>query len=427
MSFIDRLQHGWNAFMGRDPTPVRDASSTYYRPDRPVLTRGNDRTIVNSVFTRIANDCASIKIIHAYVDSNGNYTGEVNSSLNYCFKYEANIDQSSRDFMLDVYLSLLDKGEIAIVPTDTDVSLLDDRAFDVETMRVGTIVKWWPKHVLIRVYNEKTGKYEEVPFPKTGVSIIENPFYSTMNAPNSIAQRLMRKLTLLDVVDEQTSSGKLDLIIQLPYTIRSEARRKDAERRRRDIVDQLSGPTGSKYGIAYTDATEHVTQLNRSLENNLLKQIEYLTSMLYSQLGITQELLANTATEQEQLTYTQKVCIPIVSTVTAELRRKFLSKTARTKGQDIVFFNEPFKYIPTSQLSDILDKLRRDEILSADEVRALIGFRPTGDAQANKLQNPNLSASPDAPPPAMTGEFVGQTLPQQTTTGENQNAGSIDK
>jgi hypothetical protein len=414
--------------MGRDPTPVRDASSTYYRPDRPVLTRGNDRTIVNSVFTRIANDCASIKIIHAYVDSNGNYTGEVNSPLNYCFKYEANIDQSSRDFMLDVYLTLLDKGEIAIVPTDTDVSLLDDRAFDVETMRVGTIVKWWPTHVLIRVYNEKTGKYEEVPFPKTGVSIIENPFYSTMNAPNSIAQRLMRKLTLLDVVDEQTSSGKLDLIIQLPYTIRSEARRKDAERRRKDIVDQLSGPTGSKYGIAYTDATEHVTQLNRSLENNLLKQIEYLTSMLYSQLGITQELLANTATEQEQLTYTQKVCIPIVSTVTAELRRKFLSKTARTKGQDIVFFNEPFKYIPTSQLSDILDKLRRDEILSADEVRALIGFRPTGDAQANKLQNPNLSASPDAPPPAMTGEFVDQTPPQQTTRGENQNAGSsIDK
>lgn len=390
-TFGDRLQHAWNAFVGRDPTPSYNYGPTNtYRPDRVRLTRGNERSIVTAVLNRIAMDCAAIKIEHVKLDENDRFTDIIPSGLNYCLTVEANIDQTSRNLVQDIILSMFDEGCVAVVPVETSISILSSSGFDINQMRTAKIVEWMPQHVKLNLYNERTGRKEDIILPKKSVSIIENPLYAVMNEPNSTLQRLIRKLALLDYVDEQSSSGKLDLIIQLPYVIKTEARKQQAENRRKDIEMQLSG---SKYGIAYTDGTEKITQLNRSIENQLLNQINELTSMLYSQLGITKEIMEGTADEKTMNNYYNRTIEPILSAVVDEMRRKFLSKTARTQKQSIVFFRDPFKLVPTSELAELADKFTRNEIMTSNEIRQIVGMRPSDDPSADELRNKNLSQS----------------------------------
>ena len=392
MGFIDRLQHGWNAFMNKDPTyGLRDYGSSYsYRPDRPRFTRGNERSIVTSVYNRIALDVSAINIIHCRLDENDRFVSKIDSGLNNCLTLEANIDQTGRAFIQDAVMSMLDEGCIAIVPVDTTLNPKLTESYDINSMRVGKILEWKPKSVLVRVYNDRTGEKEDVWVPKSMTAIIENPLYAVVNEPNSTMQRLIRKLSLLDVTDEQTASGKLDLIIQLPYVIKTDARRQQAETRRKDIENQLAG---SKYGIAYTDGTEKITQLNRSLENNLMKQIEYLTNLVFSQLGITQSILDGTADEQTMLNYYNRSIEPIVSAIVDEMKRKFLTKTARTKHHTIAAFRDPFKLVPVNNIAEIADKFTRNEILTSNEIRQIIGMKPSHDPKADQLRNSNISQS----------------------------------
>ena len=393
MGLGDRIRNGWNAFMNRDPTEdfsKKLINGMVYntRPDRTRLLPGNERTIINAIENRIAIDVSSVKIVHARMDDNGRFKNVIDSGLNSCMTLSANKDQTGRAFFQDLVMSLLDEGSIAVVPVDTDRDLENNDAYDILTMRVGKIVTWYPDNIRVRLYNDRVGRYEEIIVDKDKTSIIENPFYSVMNEPNSILKRLNRKLQLLDAVDEQSSSGKLDLIIQLPYVIKTEERRKQAENRRKEIEMQL---TGSKYGIAYTDGTEKVIQLNRSLENNLMTQVEYLTSMLYSQLGITQEVLNGTADEKTMLNYNNRIIEPLLGAITDEFKRKFLTPTARTQNQSIMFYREPFKLVPVNDLAEIADKFTRNAILSSNEVRGLIGFKPVDDPKADELSNKNLN------------------------------------
>lgn len=385
-----RLRHAWDVFRNREPTrEYRETGpGSYYRPDRTRLSRGNDRTMVAPLFNRIALDVASLSISHCKVDDNGRFVGTVQSGLNNCLTLEANLDQTSRAFIQDVVMSMLDEGVVAIVPVETTLNPEETGGYDILSMRTGKVVQWYPQKVRVRLYNEWTGEQEEVLLPKKRVSIIENPFYAVFNEPNSTMQRLMRKLALLDQVDEQASSGKLDMIIQLPYAVKSEARRAQAKEKVNDIKNQLKD---SAYGIAYIDATEKITQLNRPLENNLLKQIEYLMNTLYSQLGITQSILDNTADEQTQLNYQSTTIEPIVSAIVDEMKRKFLTKTARTKNQTIKFFREPFKLVPVNRIADIADKFTRNEIMTSNEMRQVIGMKPSDDPKADMLRNSNLN------------------------------------
>ncbi len=392
MAFSDRLQHAWNAFLNKDPTPSYNYGEhiSSYNPYRTRLTRGNERSIVTSVYNRIALDVAAIDMYHAKLDDNGRFTEVIESSLNECLTLSANIDQTAKAFMQDVVMSMMDEGCVAIVPVDTTINPNVSGSYDINSLRVGQILEWRPQHVKVRLYNDKIGQKEDLLLPKSMVAIIENPLYAVINEPNSTMQRLIRKLNLLDVIDEQSGSGKLDLIIQLPYVIKSEARRQQAEKRRKDIEMQLSG---SKYGIAYTDGTEKITQLNRPVENNLMKQIEYLTSMLYSQLGITQTILDGTADDKTMLNYYNRTIEPIVSAIVDEMKRKFLTKTARTRNQDIVYFRDPFKLVPVNDLAEIADKLTRNEIATSNEIRQIMGWKPSKDPDADELRNKNLNKS----------------------------------
>lgn len=387
-----RLKSAWNAFMSRSPTvPYASIGTSYsYRPDRVRFTRGNDRSIITSVYNRIAMDVSAVGIKHCRLDENDRYAEDIDSSLNLCFNLEANIDQTGRAFFQDVVMSMLDEGCVAIVPTDTTADPNKTDSYDILSMRVGKVLDWYPAHVKVRVYNDRTGNKEDIIVPKKTVAIIENPLYAVINEPNSTMQRLVRKLALMDVTDEQTASGKLDLIIQLPYVIKTEARRQQAEQRRKDIEMQLAG---SKYGIAYTDGTEHITQLNRSLENNLMKQVEYLTNLLFSQLGMTQTILDGTADDKTMLNYYNRTIEPILSAITGEMERKFLSKTARTQKQAIKFFRDPFRLVPVNDIAEIADKFTRNEIMTSNEIRQKIGMKPSDDPKADILVNSNLNQS----------------------------------
>lgn len=386
-----RLKHAWNVFMNKDPTYyyVNVGVGNSRRPDRPRLTRGNEKSIVTSVYNRIALDVAATTIQHVRLDDNGRFLSTIESGLNNCLTVDANIDQTSRSFIQDVVMSMFDEGCVAIVPIETTFDPDITSAYDICSMRTGKILEWYPKHIRVRLYNEQTGLEENILVSKSMAAIIENPFYAVMNETNSTMQRLIRKLNLLDVIDEQSGSGKLDLIIQLPYIIKTEARRRQAEERRKNIEDQLSG---SKYGIAYTDGSEHVTQLNRPVGNNLMSQIEYLTSMLYSQLGITQSILDGTANNETMLNYNNRTIEPIVSAIVDEMKRKFLTKTARTQLQSISFFRDPFKLVPVTEMSEIADKFTRNEIMTSNEIRQVIGMKPSNDPKADELRNKNLSA-----------------------------------
>lgn len=390
ISFGSRLKHAWNAFRNRDPTTYNYDESYHYRPDRPRLTRGNERSIVTSIFNRIALDVSNVEIKHCRLDKNGRFIEEIDSGLNNCLNLEANLDQTGQAFIQDVVISMFDEGCIAVVPTETSLDPKVTKSYDIFSMRTGKIVEWYPDKVKVRLYNDRTGKKEDLVFPKFMVGIIENPLYAVINEPNSTMQRLVRKLALLDVTDEQTASGKLDLIIQLPYVIKTKARRDQAEDRRKEIEEQLAN---SKYGIAYTDGTERITQLNRSVENNLMKQVEYLTSMLFSQLGITQSILDGTADEKTMLNYMNRTVEPIVSAITNELKRKFLTKTARSQLQSISYFRDPFKLVPVNDIAEIADKFTRNEILTSNEIRQIIGMRPSSDPKADMLINSNINQS----------------------------------
>jgi phage portal protein len=396
LSVGSRFKNAWNAFRNREPTKVfQDIGYGYsYRPDRFRLTRGNERSIVTSVYNRIALDVAAIDIRHVQLDAEGQFCDVVQSGLNNCLSTEANLDQTGRAFIQDAVMSMMDEGCIAIVPVDTDDDPDDTTGYQILSMRVGRIRDWYPKHIRVELYNEETGRKQDIVVPKSTVAIVENPLYAVINEPNSTMQRLIRKLNLLDAVDEQSSSGKLDLIIQLPYVIKTEARRKQAEKRRKDIEQQLAG---SKYGIAYTDGTERITQLNRSLENNLMKQIEYLTSMLYSQLGITQSILDGTADDKTMLNYYNRTIEPIIAAIVDEMKRKFLSKTARSQNKSIKFFRDPFKLVPVADLAEISDKFTRNEIATSNEIRQVIGWKPSDDPKADELRNSNLSQPNESP------------------------------
>lgn len=390
MSFGSRLKHAWNAFTGNVQMNYRDLGMSYsYRADRPRMSRGNERSIVTSVYNRIALDVAALNVQHVRLDENGRFLSVIDDGLNNCLTLEANVDQTARSFIQDVVISMFDEGSVAIVPVDTTTDPNVSGSYDIQSLRVGQILDWYPQHIHARVYNEQTGRKEDIVVPKSAVAIIENPLYAVINEPNSTMQRLIRKLNLLDVIDEQSGSGKLDLIIQLPYVIKTEARRQQAENRRKDIENQLSG---SKYGIAYTDGTEHITQLNRSVNNNLMSQIEYLTSMLYSQLGITQSILDGTADEKTMLNYNNRTIEPIISAIVDEMKRKFLTKTARSQHQSISFFRDPFKLVPVNDIAEIADKFTRNEIMTSNEIRQVVGMKPSEDPRADELRNKNLSA-----------------------------------
>ena len=392
MGITDRLQHAWNAFLSNDNKRPYHSSGhiSSYKPDRVRFSRGNERSIVTSVYNRLALDVSAIAIKHVRLDENGRYTEEINSGLQNCLNVEANIDQTGRAFLQDVVMSMLDEGCVAIVPVDTTVNPTVSGSYEINTMRVGKILEWYPAHVRVRVYNDQKGIHEEVTLPKSTVAIIENPLYAVINEPNSTMQRLIRKLNLLDVVDEQSGSGKLDLIIQLPYVIKSEARRKQAEDRRKDIEMQLAG---SKYGIAYTDGTERITQLNRPAENNLMYQIEYLTNMVYSQLGLTQAILDGSADDKTMLNYYNRTIEPIIAAIVDEMKRKFLTKTARAQKQSLMFFRDPFKLVPVADIAEIADKFTRNEIMSSNEIRQIVGIKPSDDPAADELRNKNLNQS----------------------------------
>ena len=387
-----RFKNAWNAFFSRDPTPIFDNSgnSSSYRPDRYRPTRGNERSIITAINNRIAIDVAAIPIRHVRLDEDGGYLNTIDSGLNNCLNLEANLDQTGRAFIQDAVLSMLDEGCVALVPTVTDVNPDYTDSYDIYEIRTGKITEWYPKKVKVEVYNDITGRKQQIIRPKRKVAIIENPMYSVMNEPNSTMQRLIRKLKLLDAVDEQSSSGKLDLIIQLPYVVKTETRREQAEKRRKEIEEQL---TGSKYGIAYTDGTERITQLNRAVENNLLKQVEYLTSMLFSQLGITQTILDGTADEKTILNYRNRIIEPILSAIVDAMKVRFITKTARTQGQSISFFMEPFKLVPVSEIAEIADKFTRNEIMTSNEIRQIVGMKPSRAPQADELRNKNLNRS----------------------------------
>lgn len=396
MSFGSRLKHVWNAFTGTDYTTYQDVGPGYSsRPDRIRLTRGNERSIITSVYNRIALDVAALNVQHIRLDENGRFLSVIQDGLNTCLTVEANIDQTARAFIQDIVVSMLDEGCVAIVPVDTTYDPSVTGSYDIQTMRVGKILDWYPQHVRVRLYNERTGTKENILVPKSTVAIVENPLYAVVNEPNSTMQRLIRKLNLLDVIDEQSGSGKLDLIIQLPYVIKTETRRQQAENRRKDIEAQLSG---TKYGIAYADGTERITQLNRSVNNNLMSQIEYLTSMLYSQLGITQSILDGTADEKTMLNYNNRTIEPIISAIVDEMKRKFLTKTARSQSQSISFFRDPFKLVPVNDIAEIADKFTRNEIMTSNEIRQVIGMKPSDDPRADELRNKNLSASSKSEP-----------------------------
>lgn len=396
MSFGSRLKHAWNAFTGTDYTTYQDVGPGYSsRPDRIRLTKGNERSIITSVYNRIALDVAALNVQHIRLDENGRFLSVIQDGLNTCLTVEANIDQTARAFIQDIVVSMLDEGCVAIVPVDTTYDPSVTGSYDIQTMRVGKILDWYPQHVRVRLYNERTGAKENILVPKSTVAIVENPLYAVVNEPNSTMQRLIRKLNLLDVIDEQSGSGKLDLIIQLPYVIKTEARRQQAENRRKDIEAQLSG---TKYGIAYADGTERITQLNRSVNNNLMSQIEYLTSMLYSQLGITQSILDGTADEKTMLNYNNRTIEPIISAIVDEMKRKFLTKTARSQSQSISFFRDPFKLVPVNDIAEIADKFTRNEIMTSNEIRQVIGMKPSDDPRADELRNKNLSAPSESEP-----------------------------
>ena len=389
MSFGSRLKHAWNAFTGNIQMNYRDLGMSYsYRADRPRMSRGNERSVVTSVYNRIALDVAALNVQHVRLDENGRFLSVIDDGLNNCLTLEANVDQTARSFIQDVVISMFDEGSVAIVPVDTTTDPNVSGSYDIQSLRVGQILDWYPQYIRTRVYNEQTGRKEDIVVPKSAVAIIENPLYAVINEPNSTMQRLIRKLNLLDVIDEQSGSGKLDLIIQLPYVIKTEAKRQQAENRRKDIESQLSG---SKYGIAYTDSTEHITQLNRSVNNNLMSQIEYLTSMLYSQLGITQSILDGTADEKTMLNYNNRTIEPIISAIVDEMKRKFLTKTARSQRQSISFFRDPFKLVPVNEIAEIADKFTRNEIMTSNEIRQVVGMKHSDDPRADELRNKNLS------------------------------------
>lgn len=402
LTFTERLKHSWNAFMNRDPTD-KDwfvvGPSSSYRLGRPYYNTGSERTIVAAIYTRIAIDVAALNFEHVKTDENGKYVEPINSGLNYILKEEANIDQTSRSFIQDIVESMCDEGEVAIVPVDTTVNPTKTGSYDIKTMRVGKIVQWYPQFVKVSLYNDKTGKREEVTLPKSIVSIIVNPLYSVMNEPNSMGKRLIHKLNLLDSIDDNNSSNKLNMILSFPWLTNSDAKKKQAEKRRQEIEDQL---IRSRYGIAYTDGTEHITQLNRSLENGLLTQIQYLQTMLYSQLGMTDAVMNGTASEQEMLNYYSRTIEPIASAITDEFSRKFLTKTARSQHQKVMFFKDPFKLTPTEQIAEMADKFTRNEILTTNEFRSIIGYKPVDSERANELSNKNLNQPEDqSSPPAV--------------------------
>lgn len=388
-SLTQRLQNAWNAFRNpRDPTFTNYGLGTYYRPDRHRFSHSNERSIVTTIFNRIAVDCAAIDLEHVRLDADGRYTDTIKSGLNDCLTFSANIDQTGKAFIEDIVQSMFDEGVVAVVPVDTTSNPYVTSSYDILSMRTGKVVEWYPRHVRVRLYNDQTGRQEELIMDKSAIAIIENPFFSVMNEPNSTLQRLIRKLNLLDYIDEQSSSGKLDLIIQLPYVIKSETRRKQAEARRKDIEMQLAG---SKYGIAYTDGTERITQLNRSVENNIWGEIKDLTAMLYNQLGITEAILNGTADEQTMINYYNNTIVPIMSSISDEMQRKFITRTARTQGQAIRYFRDAFKLTPVSTLAELADKLTRNEIASSNEIRAIIGWKPSDDPKADELVNSNLN------------------------------------
>lgn len=415
-----RLKRAWNAFLNRDP-PIRSSSYYYggysYRPYYQRLGGATDRTVVSAIYNRIAVDASSITIQHVRLDENDRFNETIDSGLNSCLNLSANIDQTGRSFVEDIVLTMLDEGVVAVVPVDTDVDPKLTDSYEIITMRVGKITEWFPDSVRVKLYNDRNGEKEEIMVLKKNAAIIENPFYSVMNEPNGTMRRLIQKLNLLDSVDEQSSSGKLDLIIQLPYVIKNEARRAQAEERRRQIEDQLSG---SKYGIAYTDGTEKITQLNRSLENNLLKQIEYLTALAYSQLGITQEIMNGTADEAAMTNYYSRMIEPIVSAIVDEFKRKFLTKTARSQRQSITFYRDPFKLVPIGTVAEMADKFTRNEIMSSNEFRQVIGLKPSKDPRADELRNKNLNESADQEKTMAAGkESIAKSLEEEGK--ENQN------
>ena len=413
----NRLKHAFNAFMNRDPTYYRNIGSGYsIRPDRPRLSRGNERSIVTSIFNRIAIDVSNIDIKHCRLDNNGRFIEEIDSGLNNCLGLEANIDQTGRAFIQDIVMSMLDEGCVAIVPVDTTLNPKITNSYDILSMRTGKIIEWYPAHIKVRVYNDKTGEKEDIILPKKQVGIIENPLYAVVNEPNSNMQRLIRKLSLLDVTDEQTASGKLDLIIQLPYAVKSDLRKRQADDRVKAIEDQLAT---NKYGIAYIDGTEKVTQLNRSVENNLLKQIEYLTGMAFSQIGITQSILDGTADEKTMLNYYNRTIDPIISVIVDEMKRKFLTKTARSQQQSILYFRDPFKLVPVNDIAEIADKFTRNEIMTSNEIRQIVGMKPSDDPKADELRNSNISQSKEENP--MMNDPYGDETEDYYEGGKNQN------
>ena len=392
MGFMNRLKHGWNAFMNKDPTPYQTGlgAASYDNPSRPRLTMGNERSIVTTIYNRISTDVASVDIEHVILDDNKRFTDNVDDGLNYCLTTEANIDQASRAFKQDIVLKLLDEGCVAIVPVDTTMDPVHGNIYDIQSMRTAKIINWYPRSIRVRIYNDNTGEFEELDLPKKMVAIVENPFYAIMNEQNSTAHRLKRKLSILDFIDDRSGSDKLDLIIQLPYTIKSEAKKAQAKERRKELTEQLAT---SEYGIAYIDSTEHITQLNRSIENNLLKQVEYFTNLLFSQLGMTVEILNGTADEDTMNNYYNRIVEPILAAVVDEMNRKFLTKTARTKGHAIKYFRDPFKLVSTTNLAELADKFTRNCIMTSNEFRQVIGLRPVDDPKADTLTNNNISAS----------------------------------
>lgn len=401
VAVVDRLQHAWNAFLNRDPTrlyPSYDlGAGAYYKPDRIRMTMGNERSIVTSLYNRLAIDTSSIAIRHVRMDQNGRYIGDMDSRLNEALTISANVDQTGRALIQDAVMSLFDEGAVAIVPIETSLNPTISGSYDIHSLRVGQILEWFPAHVRVRVYNEKTGFKEDLTLPKSMVALIENPLYSVMNEPNSTLKRLIAKLNLLDAIDQQSGSGKLDLIIQLPYVIKTAARKQQADIRRTEIEEQLNG---SKYGIAYTDGTEKVTQLNRPAENNLMAQITYLTTMLYSQLGLTESVFNGTADEKAMLNYYNRTIEPVLSAIVDEMKRKFLTKTAITQRQTIAYFRDPFKLVPINELAEIADKFTRNEILSSNEIRSIVGFKPADDPKAEELRNKNLNPADGGMPMA---------------------------
>ena len=432
LTLTSRLKKAWNAFTNnRDPTHIpqhRDIGGGYvYRPDRIRFTRGNERTIATSVYNRIAMDVASIKFKHCRIDNNERYIEDIKSGLNECLSLEANIDQTGRSFIQDVVMSMFDEGAVAIVPVDTSFDPTKSTSYDILSMRTGKILEWYPAHVKVRVYNDRTGRKEDIVLPKRSVAIVENPLYAVINEPNSTMQRLVRKLNILDAIDEQSGSGKLDLIIQLPYVIKTDARKDQAEKRRKDIEEQLKGP----YGIAYTDGTEKITQLNRPIENNLMKQIEYLTNQLYSQIGMTASVLDGTADEKAMLNYNNRTIEPIASAIVDAMKRSFLSKTARTQGQTIMFFRDPFKLVPINNIADIADKFATNEILSSNEIRQIIGMKPANDPKADELRNSHLNHPEDQmsmeeiPPEEGMVEPVDEEIPMEEPVQEEPGMGDI--